>query len=92
MANFETGISGYVRTKATVYVSFPIDHKGNRHECCDRCEFHYSGRSGITCALSGELLLFPDKYVGAKCPLNVITEDEWKNYVKQIFEKEMKEE
>lgn len=81
MADFESGVKGYIRAKATVYVSFPIDMKGNEHKCCDRCFFHYSGRSGVACALTNELLLYPEKYVGDKCPLVKISEEEWREHI-----------
>jgi hypothetical protein len=64
---FDSGISKYIKAKATVEVCFPGDEKGNEYICCMRCKF-YSGTSG-RCRLTEEVVPFPSKYVGGLCPL-----------------------
>lgn len=67
MANFETGISGYVHAVATVEVFFPVDAKGNADICCRQC--YYFRTASNSSALNGEVCAYPNKYVGAYCPL-----------------------
>jgi len=67
MSNFETGVSGYVEAEATVRVFFPIDLRGNAEICCRQC--YYFRTSSSSCALNGEICQYPNKYVGASCPL-----------------------
>lgn len=70
MANFETGIADYIHTQATVDVFFPVDWKGNADICCDQC--YYFRRSYKTCGLNGEVCQYPNKFVGASCPLKPV--------------------
>lgn len=67
MANFETGVSGYVDGRALITVHFPIDLKGNRDISCDQCP--YFRRSYKTCGLNNSVCHYPSKYIGAECPL-----------------------
>lgn len=66
MANFETGVSGYVDGIAVITVHFPVDLHGNADVCCDQCP-HFR-RSYKTCGLNNSVCHYP-KYKGAECPL-----------------------
>lgn len=74
MANFESGVGSYIRTQATVYVNFPVDHKGNADISCAQCFYfkEYSKR----CGLNGEICAYPNKYVGDACPLSPVVDEE----------------
>lgn len=67
MAQFETGITGYVHATAKVEVFFPIDSRGNAHISCSQC--YYFNNTTTRCRLTGEVCAFPNNYVGASCPL-----------------------
>lgn len=67
MANFESGVSGYVTGEYTVKVFFPVDHKGNAEVHCYMCKF-FSRNNGI-CQLTKEVSEYPTKYIGSHCPL-----------------------
>lgn len=67
MANFESGVSGYVKAKATVEVHFPIDWRGSAEVACKHCDFFR--RTSMRCGLNQSMVNFPDKYVGDECPL-----------------------
>lgn len=67
MADFETGVKEYVHAFAVVEVFFPVDHKGNADISCNQCK--YFRRQSRSCGLNGEVCQYPEKYVGAKCPL-----------------------
>ena len=73
MADFSSGIKGYVQAEAVVTVLFPIDWKGNEDICCDQC--YYYRRSYKTCGLNGEVCAYPNKYVGAACPLERVEDN-----------------
>lgn len=72
MAHFDSGVVDYVRAKATVYVNFPIDARGNVSICCDACFYH--NKTTNTCALTKRVTHFPSKYVGDECPLEQMEE------------------
>lgn len=74
MANFESGVSRYIQTAAVVRVAFPVDLKGNECICCDACQFYR--KSSSRCGLTNEPLLWPGRYVGSDCPLELIEETE----------------
>ena len=73
MANFETGVASYVHAQATVDVFFPVDWKGNADISCNQCFFFR--RNYSTCGLNGEVCQYPQKYVGASCPLKLVEEE-----------------
>ena len=73
MASFETGVSSYVKAQATVTVFFPIDAKGNADISCSQCYFFRE--SSKRCGLNWEVCAYPNKYVGASCPLHLVTDD-----------------
>ena len=66
MADFSSGVSGYVKASAVVSVSFPIDLKGNADVCCYQCTY-YSQSSRI-CQLNKAVPAYPSKYIGQECP------------------------
>ena len=67
MANFESGVAGYVNAEAVVRVSFPVDFKGREDVNCYQCP--YFRRNYQTCGLNGAICEYPQKYIGSKCPL-----------------------
>ena len=67
MANFESGIAGYVKAYAVVEVFFPIDQKGNSEISCIHCPYLSSNER--ICQLNKEPVAYPKKFVGDKCPL-----------------------
>lgn len=71
MANFESGVSGYIKATATVEVFFPIDNRGNAYIACKCCPYLSSNER--ICQLNKETVAYPSKYVGGRCPL---TEEE----------------
>lgn len=73
MANFDNGVASYIIGRATVTVGFPVDFKGNAEIACKHCPFFV--RSNQRCGLNQEIVNYPDKYVGARCPLERIEED-----------------
>lgn len=75
LANFESGVSGYVKAIATVSVYFPVDHRGEAEICCDQCK--YFRRSTKSCGLAiGEICEYPMRHVGSRCPLKLEENDE----------------
>ena len=72
MANFESGVASYVIGQATVRVGFPVDSRGNADIACKHCKFFVKATQ--RCALNQEMVNYPDKYVGANCPLERIEE------------------
>lgn len=74
MADFSTGVSGYVTVSATITVRFPIDTRGNEDVCCYQCPF-YSHSSRI-CQLNKAVPAYPSKYIGQDCPF-------WESLIKE---------
>lgn len=70
MPDFESGVASYIHAQATVDVFFPVDSKGNAEISCRMC--YYFRTSSNSCALNGEVCAFPNKYVGACCPLTMM--------------------
>ena len=67
MANFQSGVSGYVKTYAVVNVNFPIDDKGRQEIACKHCPYLSSNER--MCQLNKEPIAYPNRYVGQHCPL-----------------------
>lgn len=67
MADFSSGVSGYIKATAVITVSFPIDLKGNADVCCYQCPY-YSQSSKI-CQINKAVPAYPSKYIGQECPL-----------------------
>lgn len=76
MTTFDSGVSGYVRASCTVEVLFPVDMKGRPDICCKYCKL-YLTRGGVSsCAATGEIVPWPEHYVGGNCPLKEVQSDE----------------
>lgn len=73
MANFDSGVASYIHAQAKVDVFFPVDSRGNADISCNQC--YYFRRSYKTCGLNGEVCQFPEKFVGASCPLEEAEEE-----------------
>ena len=67
MPNFDTGVSRFIKGVAEVENFFPVDHRGNADLSCSQCKFYRI--STRRCNLTGDLINYPDKYLGATCPL-----------------------
>lgn len=67
MALFESGVSRYVTGTATVQVYFPVDDHGREHVRCEMCPYYH--KYDRKCGLNGEMVAFPEKYIGSRCPL-----------------------
>ena len=67
MANFESGVSGYIKAKAVVEVNFPVDEKGSFCIACKYCPYLSSNER--MCQLNKMPVAFPLKYIGQYCPL-----------------------
>lgn len=74
MPNFESGVQRFIKTYAVVEVGFPVDWRGNPDISCKHCKFYM--RSQQRCALTQQVLNFPEKYVGTECPLEAVEEVE----------------
>lgn len=77
MANFDTGVSRYIKTQAVVSQSFPVDWRGSVEIACKHC--NYFDRAKQRCWLTQQVVNFPDKYVGECCPLEILEEEEKEN-------------
>lgn len=65
--NFDSGVKSYIVGKAEVINYFPVNERGEADISCRQCRFfRISSRS---CALNNEVVAYPEKYVGAACPL-----------------------
>lgn len=73
MANFESGVKGYITGECTVQVHFPVDFKDNAEICCKHCQFLSSNER--MCQLTKSPVAFPNKYVGDFCPLEKVEEN-----------------
>lgn len=69
MAYFESGVEKYITGYAVVEVSFPVGFNGVSDISCRQCGFF--ARSTGQCQLTKEITAYPDRYVGAKCPLEL---------------------
>lgn len=64
---FESGVLSYIHGVAYVDNFFPVDKRGVADINCYQCRY-FSRNNGI-CQLTKEIVPYPQKYVGAKCPL-----------------------
>lgn len=74
MANFDSGVSKFIKTRAVVEVGFPVDWRGSVETACKHCPFYV--RATQRCALNQAVVNYPEKYVGEYCPLEIIEETE----------------
>ena len=77
MANFESGIARYIKTRAIVEVNFPVDFKGREEIACKHCQFYV--RATQRCGLNQQVVNFPDHFIGYDCPLEPINKGEEEN-------------
>lgn len=73
MANFESGVKGYVTGTCTIKVHFPIDMKDREEIACKHCP--YLSSNNRMCQLNKQPIAYPDKFVGDYCPLRMEEED-----------------
>ena len=77
MANFDSGVKGYVTGQYLVKVHFPIDFRDNVAIACKYCQFLSSNER--MCQLNKMPVAFPNKYVGDFCPLKPLESEEKEN-------------
>lgn len=73
MANFDDGVKRYIKARCVVEVSFPVDWRDRAEIACKHCHFYV--RATQRCALTMDVVNYPDNYVGTSCPLEEVTED-----------------
>lgn len=73
MANFDSGVARYIKARAVVEVGFPVDWRGSAGISCKYCP--YFVRATMRCALNQAVVHYPDNYVGADCPLELVEEE-----------------
>ena len=71
MPDFDSGVASYVHATATIDIHFPVDGRGVAHITCEQC--YYFRQNYRTCGLNGKVCAFPNRYVGAGCPLKINT-------------------
>lgn len=69
MANFKSGVKGYIYGKATVHVHFPVDFRNQADISCYQCPFF--SRNSCMCQLNKKIVNYPERYVGVDCPLEL---------------------
>lgn len=74
MSYYDNGCSSYIKTQATVVNYFPVDSRGTADIACNYCRYFGSRR----CSLTGEVVPYPNKYVGRECPLTPVENEEEK--------------
>ncbi len=70
MANFESGVKGYVKANCIVTVYFPIDFNDRKEIACKHCP--YLSSNDRMCQLNKQPVAFPNQYVGQMCPLEEV--------------------
>lgn len=74
LANFDTGVSRYIKARAVFEVGFPVDWRGNAEIACKHCNMFV--RATQRCGLTQQIVNFPDRYVGECCPLEEVIEEQ----------------
>jgi len=69
MSDYPEGIPDYMVGRGEVINYFPINRRGEVDHTCDQCDFFY--RRERTCFITKELIAYPDRDVGRKCPLQL---------------------
>ena len=67
MAEFSRGVKEYIRARAMVEVTFPVDFKGNVDISCYQCKYYR--RNYRSCGLNGEFASTQTNTSGADAPL-----------------------
>ena len=70
MPEFSRGVKEYIRARAVVEVTFPVDFRDNAEINCYQCKYYR--RNYRSCGLNGEICEYPDK---CRCPLTFYSED-----------------
>ena len=65
--SFESGVTKYIHGMAVVDVYFPVDKHGVPDISCRQCPYHR--QQSRTCSLNGQIVAYPEHYVGQHCPL-----------------------
>lgn len=73
-ADFSSGVKRYIKARAVVEVGFPVDWKDNPDISCKQCPFYI--RATQRCALNQEIVNYPERYIGAACPLVPVEEEQ----------------
>lgn len=73
MGKYDSGCTAFVTTRATVYNYFPVDKHGAADIACMFCRYYREGAR--RCSLTDEVVPYPNKYVGRKCPLEPVEEN-----------------
>lgn len=74
MPNFDSGVKRYIKARAVIEVSFPVSWKGDADVSCKQCPYYV--RATQRCALNQEIVNYPERYIGAACPLVPVEEEE----------------
>jgi hypothetical protein len=69
MANFDSGVFGFVEGEYVVRVYFPVDKHGNSEIACKHCPFLSSNER--MCQLNKKPVFYPKAFVGYYCPLEL---------------------
>lgn len=77
MPDISRGVKEYIRARALVEVSFPVDFRDHADINCYQCKYYR--RNDRRCGLNGEICEYPDKYIGSHCPLTFYVEEETQN-------------
>ena len=74
MPDFDSGVKRYIKGVAMVTVNFPVSWDEKADVSCKQCQFfRVSSRS---CALTGDVTPYPEKFVAPTCPLERIDDEE----------------
>ena len=74
MPDFDSGVSSYIKCRCMVEVNFPVDVKGHADVSCNQCPYY--GRTSKTCQLNKQVVNYPERYIGVRCPLTFTGEME----------------
>lgn len=77
MSDFSSGVKRFIRARATVSVGFPVDWRDNAEIACKHCDFFV--RATQRCGLNQQIVNYPERYIGAECPLEIDIENEMEN-------------
>lgn len=77
MGRFDSGVKRYIKARAIVEVGFPVSWRDSTEIACKHCPFYE--RAKQKCWLNGQVVNFPDQFVGSECPLEAIEEGENEN-------------
>ena len=73
MSNFDSGVKRFIMGRAVVEIGFPVDFKDRAEIACKHCNFFV--RATQRCGLTQTIVNYPDHYVGADCPLEIVDEN-----------------